>query len=764
MRQFDLKNNWLDLEGKPLAGRVSFCKLHTTDLENIYDVSGNVLDNPIFTNTIGQLVQQVFLKDRTDYTVRFEQYVGNGDMMTDPDGWLFQYSCDALWDTFGIEVDSTTFQLVDNIADLRLLDPALVTTRDERKVVILGGYHVIGDKPQVTYVWNPTSIESDNGGSVIKVATIATGRWELVNTFGVDGVDVRHFGVFGEDSAEDAGDTMSLMLGYANDYANSIGLPLYFPAIDGLTWYKVNSLNIYGAIFANETRVFGNSETSSVITVVDPDTNLDVYESETYGARFTIAGKEVHTSWATNAVHATFAPTYRLVIDSAFTSIYRAWTGIIVDVLETVGGCYFTDCIINSNGKLTDRTRLKTCKVTERMFNTSTDFATVEVFSDDEINLDDFKSVANWLTLIGQIFSGGEIDFKGRTVNSSCELNVGQPTDYLNAKFDGFAVKQSTVSFKDCTGTITTGTGNGLVSIAVVDSTLNITDFTVGVIQAFGANRSTVAFNTAASFTNVALNYSVFAASAYRPITNFSMANSTLNSAITVNGSCICENSNISGQIATSAAGFSFIGCRFNAPHVINVVMLLTKVVGAWVDNVGTVENPVQFNVTTGSLLADDSAHEYSYSGNTGTFLPTTAEFDVYFGPTDIDNSRSGSYDIATLGRCTIYIKDSKDIIMAYPWPNSAEHNVFHIGSETKYEMTINTQIDYQTFTTNRLRIGVVLVKDYVGDRPNANWLAGYLHLPIVGRLDNNNPTAIAALFRVSIKVVKGQVLVDPVG
>lgn len=764
MRQFDLKNNWLDLEGKPLAGRVSFCKLHTTELENIYDVSGNVLDNPIFTNTIGQLVQQVFLKDRTDYTVRFEQYVGNGDMMTDPEGWLFQYSCDALWDTFGIEVDSTTFQLVDNIADLRLLDPALVTTRDERKVVILGGYHVIGDKPQVTYVWNPTSIESDNGGSVIKVATIATGRWELVNTFGVDGVDVRHFGVFGEDSAEDAGDTMSLMLGYANDYANSIGLPLYFPAIDGLTWYKVNNLNIYGAIFAKETRVFGNSGTSSVITVVDPDTNLDVYESETYGARFTIAGKEVHTSWATNALHATFAPTYRLVIDSAFTSIYRAWTGIIVDVLETVGGCYFTDCIINSNGKLTDRTRLKTCKVTERMFNTSTDFATVEVFSDDEINLDDFKSVANWLTLIGQIFSGGEIDFKGRTVDSTCEFNVTQATDYINAKFDGFAVKQSTVTFTDCTGTITTGTGNGLISIAVVDSILNITDYTVGLIQAFGATRSTVAFNTAASFTTVVLNYSVFAASAYRPITNFSMANSTLNSAITVNGSCICENSNISGQIVTSAVGFSFIGCRFNSPHVINVVMLLTKVVGAWVDNVGTVENPVQFNVTTGSLLADDSAHEYSYSGNTGTFLPTTAEFDVDFDQAHIDQYSTGSYEMASLERCSVYVKNDKDIIMAYPWPASAEHNVFHIGSETKYRIKICYMIVFTTFTTNRiLDTGMVLL-DKVGDVPNAQWIREYLHFPISGRLDNNVPTVTYASFRVELSKTNGNVITGTFG
>jgi hypothetical protein len=152
MRQFDNKNSWLDLDGKPLAGRVKFCKLHTTELENIYDNQGNLSDNPIFTNTIGQLNWQVFLADNKDYTIRFEKYIGNGDMTEDEDNWLFQYSCDNLWDIYGINVDSTTFQLVNNISDLRALDPNTITTRDNRKVVILGGYNTIGDKPQVMYI------------------------------------------------------------------------------------------------------------------------------------------------------------------------------------------------------------------------------------------------------------------------------------------------------------------------------------------------------------------------------------------------------------------------------------------------------------------------------------------------------------------------------------------------------------------------------------------------------------------------------------
>lgn len=761
MRPFDYKESWLDNDGKPLAGRVSFCKLHTTIQEEIFDNQGYPMDNPVLTTTNGQLFAQVFLKDHTDYTVRFEKYVGEGDMSEDQDNWLFQYSCDAIWDTYGLTIETGTFQLCSTVAALRNLVPEHVATFGTRKIVQLGGYYEVGDKPVVLYVWNSSSTESDNGGSVIKVAGRETGRWELVNTFGVNGIDVRHFGVFGAQSAEDTTTTMSLNLGLANDYAASLGLPLYFPAIDGLTWYRVDNLNISGASFAKDTRIVGSTGTSSIITVSDPNTNLYVYESGTYGARFTIRGNEVHTSWSSDAIHVTFAPTNRLVIDSEFSSIYRTWTGIIVDVLVLADSCYFIDCIINSNRKLGDGTKLRTCKVTESMFDNSTDFATVEVFADDEINIDDFRSVANWLTLVAQVFTGGLLDFKGRTVDSSCILGTSAAVDYANAVFNGFTVRQSTVSFNGCSGRINTTT---LDQVTVIDSTLAITDATEGLISAFAAASSTVAITTAASFGAVGLQYTTFAASAYRLITNFTMEYSALNSAITVNGNCICSNSTIGGNIATSPAGFGFTNCMFNAQHIINVIMANTIVVGNWIGNAATVADPVVFNVTTGTLLADDSQHRYVYSGNSGTFLPEVAEFDVYFDAANIDNQRSGSYETAVLGRCAVYIKDAKDIIMAYPWPLAEEHNVFHIGAETKYTMQISTQIDYQTFTTNRLRIGVDLVKDYVGDRPNANWIAGYLHLPIVGRLDDNVPTAIAALFRVSVKKTTGHVLVEPVG
>ena len=461
MRQFDNKNSWLDLDGKPLAGRVKFCRLHTTELENIYDNQGNLSDNPIFTNTIGQLNWQVFLADNKNYTVRFEKYVGNGDMTEDEDNWLFQYSCDNLWDIYGINVDATTFQLVNNITDLRALDPNTITTRDNSKVVILGGYNTIGDKPQVMYIWNATSIENDNGGSVIKVGSIATGRWELVNTFGANGIDVRHFGVFGADSIADATDIMSLQIGYANSYAQSIGLPLYFPANDGLTWYKINSINLYGAIFAQETKIFGNTGTSSTITVTDDTSYLDVYTNASYKAVFTITGPVVKTSWGVNSTNCIFNPSYKLIVDSIINSNHRDFEGIIIDCQYELPDVYLDNCQINAVKKITGMCYFQNCKLTESMFSDSCDFGTITVRNNDIFDIEDFPTTSKWMILRNQL-ANRVVDFKGRTVDSSYAFTWGNEVTYKNAVFSNYSAISDAVNLDNCSGTLTMPYANTL--------------------------------------------------------------------------------------------------------------------------------------------------------------------------------------------------------------------------------------------------------------------------------------------------------------
>ena len=392
MRMFDNKNSWLDDDGKPLLGRVKFCKLHTTVLENIYDNQGYVCNNPMFTNTIGQLDSQVFLKDNTDYTIRFEKYIGNGDMSEDQDNWLYIYSCDNLWNTYGIEVDSSTFQLVNNINDLRNTNPNTITTRDNHKVIILGGYNVIGDKPQVMYIWNPNNTDSDNGGDIIKVNNISNGRWELVNNFGPNGVDVRHFGVFGADSKADATDIMSIRINTANQYAAYNSIPLYFPSINGLTWYKMNGLNLYKAKFSEETRVFGNTNYPNIITMFDENGYLDVYTDSGYKAVFTIRGPTVRTSWGVNSDNCIFEPSYKLIVDSAINTNHRDFSNIIVELIHETSNLQFDNCEIHSVNKLGDYIYFRNGKITESMFTFTTDYDTITITNDVVVDLDDWPT------------------------------------------------------------------------------------------------------------------------------------------------------------------------------------------------------------------------------------------------------------------------------------------------------------------------------------------------------------------------------------
>lgn len=644
MRMFDNRNSWLDNEGKPLVGRVKFCKLHTTVLENIYNMNGTVvLANPQYTNTIGQLEYQVFLKDKTDYTVRFEKYIGNGDMSEDQENWLDVYSCDNIWDTYGIEVDSTTFQLVNNIDDLRACDPSTITTRDNHKVVILGGYNVIGDKPQVMYIWNPNSIENDNGGSVIKVGSIATGRWELCNTFSSDGIDVRHFGVFGTDSKQDATDLMSLQIGVANTYAASIGLPLYFPTINGITWYKFNNLNIAGAKFAKETKVFGNSGTSSIITVYSEDEYLDVFNNSDYNAVFTIRGTTVKTSWGVNSNNCVYDPSYKLIVDSVVNTFNNTFTDVIVDCQYEITGCTFDNCELHSVEKLGDDNIFRNCRLSEQMFTDGVDFSTITVYDDDIIDIEEWPTTSKWLTLVAQN-NNTVLDFRGRTLDSSCILNWTNMATYKNAKFDNFTIKQTTVVFDNCSGNLNIVTTADLKSVALYNTDITITNINVQKItDILFARNSTISCNKNITVPLIQLAYSTINAEnnifySDRIEMNYCSINTAL-SAAEVIAKDTTFNKNILSDVPTlvnctiqaivrqnkgPTINFLIQNCIFgpNAYHDIYSDVQNTVVIGKWIGNIGQGNNPIRIDIT--NLVWTDSQHSYTYENNIGTFLPTT--------------------------------------------------------------------------------------------------------------------------------------------
>ena len=638
-RPFDFKWTWLDDEGKPLAGKVEFCKLHTTVLENIYDNQGYPAENPIFTEVqTGQLVHQVFLKDKTDYTVRWYKYIGNGDMTEDQNNWLFLYSADVLWDVYGVEFETDAYQVVDNIAALRTTEPEAVKTRDDRKVVLLGGYNTLGDKPTVMYIWNPYSIASDNGGNVIKVDTVNTGRWELVNHFDESGVDVRHFGVFGADGISDATDAMSLAIGIASNYAASINRPLYFPSNEGNTWYKVNNLNISGAIFAKGTKVFGNTGTASRITVRDQDTYLDVYTNANYKGVFTIAGDVVRTSWGVNSTNCIFEPELKLIVDSPVNTNHKDWADIIVDVLEPIDHVQFTHCQLNAIGTIGDWSTFINMKVTEAMFQPGVSLDSITVFDNDIIDLSDFPTTATWLSLVSET-SQRVFDFQGRTVDSTCVNNTVSPIIYKNANFNGYVVKQSTCGFENCTGNLHTSSAVMVVSAKNCagltlngDSSAMSSLITADSVIAFGRNMNITTWNLTRtnvedtgfthSGTNMAFNGGHIKSSL--SATNINALDASFYGDINVVVPTFIKCDFYSGtvyqnDVTSDPINFVFRKCNFygGGGHHFTASVANTLVVGEWTGNYSALSGHfITFDRT--NIDPDEQHHTYLYSDNVG--------------------------------------------------------------------------------------------------------------------------------------------------
>lgn len=631
MRPFDYKNSWLDDEGKPLAGRVKFCRLHTTELENIYDNQGYPADNPIYTNTIGQLDFQVFLADRKDYTVRFEKYIGNGDMTEDQDNWLHQYSCDNLWDVFDVDVTADAIQLVNNITALRHLDPNTVANRDNRKVVTLGGYNYVGDKPQVMYIWNPTSISNDNGGSVIKVDNISTGRWELVNNFGPTGVDVRHFGVFGADSKSDATDLMSIQINVANQYAAYNSIPLYFPSINGLTWYKMNGLNLYKAVFAEETRVFGNTNYPNIITMYDENGYLDVYTDDDYKAVFTLRGPTVRTSWGEHSDNCVFDPSYKLIVDSVVSTNQRSWTGIYVDCLVELSNVFLYECIINSTKKLVDNSYFRGCKLTESMFSDACDFDTITIHNNVVIDLDDWPTTWKWLKLRVQK-PDQTIDFGGRTVYANCNniINWVGAITIKNAVFStGFQITQSILGFENCGGPVLLTAS--LQTLICDNCALTITTQQNGRPNTVIKNNSDISFVTAYGDTQFTAGEFAAHDSVVHGniIANVHVVgnNTIFYNAITVTGILNLQRCTVSGIIMQYASDATFNVTLLNntlggSYYMYGAPMLQTVVTGKIEYNNSNAAAGSAIIIDRSNFDPDESHHHYSYKYNTGAFIP----------------------------------------------------------------------------------------------------------------------------------------------
>lgn len=119
----------------------------------------------------------------------------------------------SAWDS----VPVGSFTVVDNIASLKSIN---VTGIANGEIIQTRGYYVDNDGGQGTYIYNSTSVATDNGGTVI-APTIGSGRYLLQVS---DSVNVLQFGAKGDDVTDD-----SISINNAATYCRSSGKKLFIP-------------------------------------------------------------------------------------------------------------------------------------------------------------------------------------------------------------------------------------------------------------------------------------------------------------------------------------------------------------------------------------------------------------------------------------------------------------------------------------------------------------------------------------------------------
>lgn len=679
MRAFDQRNSYLDNEGKPLIGRVSFYKKDTNVLETITDVAGSSLANPVYTNTLGQLVYQVYLQDYTDYSVKFEKYIGNGDFTDDPDinNWLFLYSCDNLFDVYGISVECDGVQAVNTISDLIAFDPQLLT--NNRNFIQVLGYNELGDCEPVYYQWDANSTETTNGGSVIQSSVLNYGRWKLVNTF-IEYLDVRHFGVFGTPTRQTASSTMGTQILAAQNYAISIGKKLYFPSIDNdITWYNfrsVSALNL--SLYDSNVWIFDDTSTSHII-YVEENSGLNVYGD----GNFTLSGDTVRTSWGENSTRCTFDPSYKLIIDSVINTNQRSWTGIYIDCFVETSNIFLYECTINSVKKLGDNCYFRGCRLTESMFSDACDFDTITIHNNVVIDLEDWPTTWKWLKLRVQK-PNQTIDFNGRTLYDNCNgiINWVSDVTFKNATFtNGFIITQSTIGLENCGGPVQM---NASLQALVIDNC----NIAITVVQLTSRPNVVIKNNSEVTFTNDEFYAGEFSAhdSVITGIINANVHvvgyNTIFYNAITVNGVLNLQKCTVNGAITQRANDANFVVTLLNNTlgdkYYMYGAPLLQSVVSGKIEYNNSNASQTAIVIDRTNFDPDESNHKYSYKYNTGSFIQDKTFI-------------QGTY----LAKTRHYFSGTENTFAQ----NNQEYHAFVVPTETNFGAVYNTTVPFENVT-----------------------------------------------------------------
>jgi len=434
-RNFDNRDRYYDLQGKPLAGCVQFMLKDGTTVAPIFDGDMVPLSNPQLTDILGRTVNQVFID--SEVIAYMYKYMGNGTLAeeeslgidtSDESKWALQYTVEsAAIDTRSIE--GTSAAGVTDIDTLREMDVDEVPEIYGHKIVTLHGYYEAGDCEAVNYVWDNESTLNDDNGSVIAPNDRLTGRWILVQP--TEHCDSRHFGVFPQDSA-DALIDQSTRIGQLISYCNTKSIKPYFNGSQAYPYF------IYNSVSYNSRNTIDVSNDTKFVDKGNGNRFFGEWNGNPYfvNANTMINSKTVRHSWHFKSYGGN---TETYIVDSTWSPVRVAEIRVEIEV-SPASDSSFGDCEIISNEKITRNIWLEDLEVHTDWFDDDYDWSKLRL-SGCRILLQNCKDANTYVILKNkqnEVNYGdlGEQTVSGLTLGANC---IAENAVFSNVTLNGDA-------------------------------------------------------------------------------------------------------------------------------------------------------------------------------------------------------------------------------------------------------------------------------------------------------------------------------------
>lgn len=393
-RNFDNRDRYYDLQGKPLAGCVQFMLKDGTTVAPIFDGDMVPLSNPQLTDILGRTVNQVFID--AEVIAYMYKYMGTGTLAeeeelgidtSDESKWSLQYTVEsAAIDTRSIE--GTSAAGVTDIDTLRELDVDEVPEIDGYKIVTLHGYYEAGDCEAVNYIWDNDSTLNDDNGSVIAPNDRLTGRWILVQP--TEHCDSRHFGIFPQDSV-DADIDHSTRITQLLSYCNTHSIKPYFNGSQAYPYF------IYTSVAYNSRNAI---DVSNDTKFVDKGTGNRFYGQWNGNPYFVNANTKVNSKFVRHSWHIGSYDsdgTVQYIVDSTWSPVFLSNIEAILEI-SPASSSQFNDCEMTSNEKITNSVVLENMTIKTDWFADDYNWGNLSIYG-CTILLDNCKDANTYVLL-----------------------------------------------------------------------------------------------------------------------------------------------------------------------------------------------------------------------------------------------------------------------------------------------------------------------------------------------------------------------------